>query len=56
MEGEAASSEYALGDVWGTSATDVYAVGLLASEDTLESAVFHYDGHAWSKHTEENVG
>ena len=56
MRGDAGSSEYALVDVWGTSATDVYAVGLLNSEDTTESAVFHYDGHAWSKHTEENVG
>jgi hypothetical protein len=55
MAGGAASSEYALVDVWGTSATDVYAVGLLNSEDTSQSAVFHYDGHAWSKHTEENV-
>jgi hypothetical protein len=55
MAGGAASSEYALVDVWGTSATDVYAVGQLNSEDTTESAVFRYDGHAWSKHTEENV-
>jgi len=35
---------YPLYDVWGTSATNVYAVG---GDEDLEGAIFHYDGSAW---------
>jgi hypothetical protein len=37
---------FSLVDVWGTSGSDVFAVG--QSDDVFESTVLHFDGSAWS--------
>ena len=45
-------SEADLADVWGTSATDVFTVGELDTDDEngfqIASVILHYDGTAWS--------
>ncbi|RPI23435.1 MAG: hypothetical protein EHM61_19760 [Acidobacteria bacterium] len=37
-----------LNDVWGSSASDVFAVGMTWRGDRYEGTVMHYDGAAWS--------
>ena len=45
-------TEADLADVWGTSGSDVFTLGELATDDEngfqLASMIFHYDGGAWS--------
>ncbi len=46
-------TQLSLFDIWGASATDVYAVGFT---DTYESKMYHFDGSSWSRipiHTSE---
>jgi len=37
-----------LSDVWGSSASDVYAVGILFAENGMNGFILHYDGSNWS--------
>jgi hypothetical protein len=47
-------TDFNLQGVWGSSGSDVFAVGQNPDSRSGESAIFHYDGQSWSRqHTED---
>ncbi|MFL5495980.1 MAG: hypothetical protein ACJ8DC_16470 [Gemmatimonadales bacterium] len=48
----ASGTTFHLSSVWGSSASDVFALG--EPGGTWDSGIFHYDGHAWSPQASEH--
>ena len=47
---ESNTTEY-LFDIWGSSGTDVFAVGFFEDQTDVSGSILHYDGSTWTKMT-----